>query len=106
MQPKIVYAFQNIEENWKFGNCQSNKILCRSEQSKGVYCLQYDDEKIVSGLRDNTIKVWDRKTLECIRVLQGHTGSVAVFGLLFKNPYLETGAKLEPLLPFLIAAHW
>ncbi|KIH48125.1 hypothetical protein ANCDUO_21809, partial [Ancylostoma duodenale] len=21
-----------------------------------VYCLQYDDEKIVSGLRDNTIK--------------------------------------------------
>lgn len=24
----------------------------------GVYCLQYDDEKIVSGLRDNTIKVF------------------------------------------------
>lgn len=31
--------------------------MCRSENSKGVYCLQYDDEKIVSGLRDNTIKV-------------------------------------------------
>jgi WD40 repeat protein len=31
--------------------------VCRSENSKGVYCLQYDDEKIVSGLRDNTIKV-------------------------------------------------
>lgn len=26
-------------------------------QFLGVYCLQYDDEKIVSGLRDNTIKV-------------------------------------------------
>jgi len=23
-----------------------------------VYCLQYDDKKIISGLRDNTIKVF------------------------------------------------
>lgn len=33
------------------------RIQCRSENSKGVYCLQYDDEKIISGLRDNSIKV-------------------------------------------------
>ena len=32
--------------------------------------------KIVSGLRDNTIKMWDRNTLACLRVLNGHTGSV------------------------------
>ncbi len=43
---------------------------------QGVYCLQYDDTKIVSGLRDNTIKMWDRSTLSCLRVLNGHTGSV------------------------------
>lgn len=41
------------------------RINCRSEGSKGVYCLQYDDTKIISGLRDNTIKIWDRKTLSC-----------------------------------------
>ena len=69
---------QNIEENWKYGYYKSKKISCRSEQSKGVYCLQYDDEKIVSGLRDNTIKVWQRANLECTRVLQGHTGSVVL----------------------------
>ncbi|KAL5109901.1 F-box/WD repeat-containing protein lin-23 [Taenia crassiceps] len=28
--------------------------------NRGVYCLQYDSEKIVSGLRDDTIKVWRR----------------------------------------------
>ena len=27
-------------------------------------------------LRDNTIKMWDRATLSCLRVLNGHTGSV------------------------------
>ena len=51
-------------------------LLPRSENSKGVYCLQYDDAKIVSGLRDNTIKMWDRTNLSCIRILNGHTGSV------------------------------
>lgn len=44
------------------------RINCRSENSKGVYCLQYDDVKIVSGLRDNTIKIWDRADLQCVKV--------------------------------------
>lgn len=52
------------------------RINCRSENSKGVYCLQYDDTKIVSGLRDNTIKIWDRSDLQCVKTLTGHTGSV------------------------------
>ena len=44
-------------EMWKLGKLNLRKIDCASHDSKGVYCLQYDDEKIVSGLRDNTIKV-------------------------------------------------
>ena len=57
----LMYAFfcysQRIENNWRTGRHTLQKIHCRSETSKGVYCLQYDDSKIVSGLRDNTIKV-------------------------------------------------
>ena len=45
-----------------------NVIQCNSSNSKGVYCLQYDDRKIVSGLRDNTIKIWERDTLNCVQV--------------------------------------
>ena len=33
------------------GRHNLQRIQCRSENSKGVYCLQYDDEKIISGLR-------------------------------------------------------
>ena len=74
---------ENIEDNWKCGKHNLQRINCRSENSKGVYCLQvsavlvqcpvlvlhniyfqYDDSKIVSGLRDNTIKMWDRQTLQ------------------------------------------
>lgn len=49
--------FQTIEANWRCGRHNLQRIQCRSENSKGVYCLQYDDDKIISGLRDNSIKV-------------------------------------------------
>jgi len=76
LYPKIIQDIDRIENNWRTGRHQLQRIHCRSETSKGVYCLQYDDDKIVSGLRDNTIKIWDRHNLDCVRVLTGHTGSV------------------------------
>ncbi|XP_064630078.1 F-box/WD repeat-containing protein 1A-like isoform X2 [Lineus longissimus] len=76
LYPQIIGDIQKIELNWRTGRHTLQRIHCRSETSKGVYCLQYDDEKIVSGLRDNTIKLWDRNSLECVQVLTGHTGSV------------------------------
>ncbi|XP_063710586.1 beta-TrCP-like [Symsagittifera roscoffensis] len=91
LYPTIIRDIRNIEENWKYGYYKSKKISCRSEQSKGVYCLQYDDEKIVSGLRDNTIKVWQRANLECTRVLQGHTGSVLC--LQYDDQVIITGSS-------------
>ncbi|CAD5229441.1 unnamed protein product [Bursaphelenchus okinawaensis] len=65
-----------IEENWRTGKHKLQRINCESENNRGVYCLQYDDEKIISGLRDNTIKVWRRSDLQCVQTLVGHTGSV------------------------------
>ncbi|CAB3403839.1 unnamed protein product [Caenorhabditis bovis] len=76
LYPKILSDINTIDINWRRGNYKMSRINCRSENSKGVYCLQYDDEKIVSGLRDNTIKIWDRKDNSCSKVLSGHTGSV------------------------------
>ncbi|KAH1004989.1 beta-TrCP isoform X2 [Dendroctonus ponderosae] len=76
LYPKIIRDISSLENNWRNGKHILQRINCRSENSKGVYCLQYDDQKIVSGLRDNTIKIWDRTTLQCTKVLIGHTGSV------------------------------
>ena len=73
---KFIQDIDRLETNWRTGRHRLQKINCRSENSKGVYCLQYDDQKIVSGLRDNTIKIWDRGSLECSEILTGHTGSV------------------------------
>lgn len=76
LYPQIIQDIERIEMNWRTGRHTLRRIHCLSETSKGVYCLQYDEKKIVSGLRDNTIKLWDRESLECVKVLTGHTGSV------------------------------
>lgn len=66
LYPIIVRDTLTLEQNWRDGPPELHRIRCQSESSKGVYCLQYDDEKIVSGLRDHTIKV-------------GHDNIVAAF---------------------------
>ncbi|CAI5443710.1 unnamed protein product [Caenorhabditis angaria] len=69
--------------------------------NKGGF-LKNDDEKIVSGLRDNTIKIWDRKDYLCRMTLTGHTGSVlclqfirrhTVLHLRFSNGTMVTCSK-------------
>ena len=91
--PSVNSDIDKIESNWRSGRFKLEKINCQSENSKGVYCLQYDDDKIVSGLRDNTIKLWDRKTLECRATLTGHTGSVLCLQERFK--YIEFSTQMD-----------
>ncbi|UMM18493.1 hypothetical protein L5515_014536 [Caenorhabditis briggsae] len=91
LYPKIIRDIHNIDTNWKRGNFKLTRINCQSENSKGVYCLQYDDDKIVSGLRDNTIKIWNRKDYTCSRTLSGHTGSVLC--LQYDNRVIISGSS-------------
>lgn len=41
-----------------------------------VYCLEFDANKIVTGSRDRTIKVWSVRTGRLRQTLYGHEGSV------------------------------
>ncbi|XP_052225874.1 beta-TrCP-like isoform X2 [Dreissena polymorpha] len=91
LYPQIIKDIDRIETNWRTGRHTLQRIHCRSETSKGVYCLQYDETRIVSGLRDNTIKIWDRNTLECVQVLTGHTGSVLC--LQYDNNIIISGSS-------------
>jgi WD40 repeat protein len=36
-----------------------------------VYCCQFDEEKIITGSRDRTIRVWDLNSFKCIKVIGG-----------------------------------
>lgn len=40
---------------------------------RGVACVDFDGDYIISGSSDQTIKVFDAVTGECLRTLSGHT---------------------------------
>ncbi|KAG0256762.1 hypothetical protein DFQ27_005517 [Actinomortierella ambigua] len=70
------YLYQQrkrLESNWAHGRHRAKELPGHKE---GIYCIQFDEHKIVSGSRDNTIKVWDFATGECLRTYVGHGASV------------------------------
>jgi WD40 repeat protein len=39
--------------------------------TRGLACVQYDGQKIVSGSNDKRIKVWDAKSGQCVMTCEG-----------------------------------
>ncbi|KAI9015716.1 WD40-repeat-containing domain protein [Phycomyces nitens] len=62
-----------LETRWRLGKVSAHYL---DGHLQGVYCVQFDDQKIVTGSRDTTIKIWDARSYQCIRTLRGHEASV------------------------------
>lgn len=71
-QWKNMYkARAELERNWRKGALEAGKAVYLSGHTDSVYCLQFDEEKIITGSRDRTIRVWDVNTFQCLRVIGG-----------------------------------
>ncbi|KAJ2000009.1 hypothetical protein GGI04_004327 [Coemansia thaxteri] len=77
-----------LDKNWQTGVADVHTI---SGHTDSVYCVQYDHDKIVTGSRDRSVKVWDSKTLQCVRTLMGHDASVLC--LKYDSTTLVTGSS-------------
>ncbi|KAI8090836.1 WD40-repeat-containing domain protein [Thamnidium elegans] len=69
-----------IEQRWIQGDFKARTFppancLESDLHWEGIYCLQFDKEKYVTGSRDRTIKIWDLSG-KCKQTLKGHSGSV------------------------------
>ena len=77
-----------VQRNWEVGNYHETSIEGASTKTRpeaqpqaqnvgqGIYCIQFDEVKIVSGGRDHRVKQWNIDTYELEREFVGHTGSV------------------------------
>ena len=65
----------NIEINWRVRGIRTPKVL-KGHDDHVITCLQFCNNRIVSGSDDNTLKVWNATTGKCLRTLGGHTGGV------------------------------
>lgn len=77
-----------LEQRWLRGQASTHYLLGHQDS---VYCLQFDDTKIVTGSRDKTIKFWNIHTLECTATLYGHEGSV--LALQFNDSWMVSGSS-------------
>ncbi|EXJ92500.1 hypothetical protein A1O3_01052 [Capronia epimyces CBS 606.96] len=55
-----------IDKRWRNGEAAA---IYLNGHKDSVYCAQFDEHKIITGSRDNTIRVWDAHTYQCIRKL-------------------------------------
>lgn len=68
---KMYKARVELERNWRQGAGNAGKAVYLSGHTDSVYCLQFDEEKIITGSRDRTIRVWDINTYQCLKVIGG-----------------------------------
>ena len=67
---KMHSARKQIERNWNTENFNPKAIYFNGH-TDSVYCCQFDEDKIITGSRDRTIRVWDMHTHKCLMVIGG-----------------------------------
>jgi WD40 repeat protein len=65
---RMAIARIELEKSWERAD-PAAVYFCGHTDS--VYCCQFDEEKIITGSRDRTIRVWDLRTKKCLKVIGG-----------------------------------
>jgi F-box and WD-40 domain protein 1/11 len=63
---RIFKTRKDLRQRWARGEVSATYL---TEHQDSVYCVQFDENKIITGSRDQTIRVWDMKTRRCIKVI-------------------------------------
>ncbi|GAA6002737.1 hypothetical protein JCM10207_007651 [Rhodosporidiobolus poonsookiae] len=71
--PRLFRDKWLLERNWTLGQPSWSWFEGHEDS---VYCVQFDKNKVVSGSRDKTIRIWDLASGSVTRTLTGHVGSV------------------------------
>ncbi|KAJ2896894.1 hypothetical protein MKZ38_005115 [Zalerion maritima] len=74
---KSLYRRQRmIRESWTNKKVKPSHVAFAAHPRHVITCLQFDDDKIISGSDDTFIHVYDTKTGELRKRLEGHDGGV------------------------------
>ncbi|KAI5860021.1 WD40-repeat-containing domain protein [Durotheca rogersii] len=64
---QIYRAREELDRRWKKG--KEARAVYLNGHMDSIYCLQFDENKIITGSRDKTIRIWDMRSLDCLLVI-------------------------------------
>ncbi|KAI1074475.1 WD40-repeat-containing domain protein [Whalleya microplaca] len=77
---RIYRAREELDMRWRSGK-QARAVYLNGHLDS-IYCLQFDENKIITGSRDKTIRIWDMHTFQC-RLIIGPPDVVTNNSILF-----------------------
>ncbi|KAJ5174529.1 uncharacterized protein N7482_000406 [Penicillium canariense] len=87
---RMYFVRRALEHRWKEGKAAA--IYLHGHQDS-VYCAQFDENKIITGSRDRTIRVWDAHyPWSCLKIIGPPPGDVAIAGPV-NNPAQQATGK-------------
>ena len=59
-------ARKALQQRWMDGYAAA---IYLEGHTDSIYCVQFDEDKILTGSRDRTVRIWDARTYKCIKVI-------------------------------------
>jgi len=79
-----------IRQNWTSGKVKPSHVAFAAHPRHVITCLQFDEDKIITGSDDTLIHVYDTKTGKLRKKLEGHEGGV--WALQYEGNMLVSGS--------------
>lgn len=79
-----------IRQSWTSGKVKPGHVAFAAHPRHVITCLQFDDDKIITGSDDTLIHVYDTKTGKLLKKLEGHEGGV--WALQYEGNTLVSGS--------------
>ncbi|KEY69472.1 hypothetical protein S7711_02011 [Stachybotrys chartarum IBT 7711] len=79
-----------IRQSWTSGKVKPGHVAFAAHPRHVITCLQFDDDKIITGSDDTLIHVYDTKTGKLRKNLEGHEGGV--WALQYEGNTLVSGS--------------
>lgn len=79
-----------MQKSWMSGKIAPHHFAFPAHSAHVITCLQFDDDKIITGSDDTLINVYDTKTGSLRKKLQGHEGGV--WALQYEGNVLVSGS--------------
>ncbi|KAL8796904.1 MAG: hypothetical protein Q9195_000987 [Heterodermia aff. obscurata] len=93
----MLQARRTLQKRWRDGRASA---IYLEGHTDSVYCVQFDEEKMVTGSRDQTIRIWDSRNYKCTKMLGVPTRSSVNNRLQIQtHGEGQPGRPLEILIP-------